>query len=388
MPTQVRCPSCGKTYLLAAPPSGPSVRFTECGHTVRMGYIGRYQILEEIGRGAFGVVYRVFDPKMDREAAIKVLHAEVAQQAGSAETLRRFQNEAKLLAQIVHPNILPLYEADQHEGRLYLVMALIRGRCLDELIPPEGFPDPRRAVALTLPLLEALHYVHSAYGICHRDVKPANIMVGDGDSMFLMDFGLAVCQAQDATRSTSTGAVLGTPAYMPPEQAEGNRAKIGPWSDQYSVGIILFHLLTGQLPFRKPLPAILTDIISTPPPAPSTLRPDLGPEIDRIVLKALEKDPQNRYRDCHEFAEVLRDWSGRYTAAVITGDQRLTGSELTRGVRGSSKVWAAVVGALLTAGLLGTGGYLLLRGGPSKSGKGAAAPPSSRKGEKSTWQGD
>ncbi|HKI36715.1 MAG TPA: protein kinase, partial [Gemmataceae bacterium] len=282
MAATIRCPACGRTYPLKSQAEGKSVRCQECTHQFRVSHIGRYQVLEELGRGAFGVVYRVHDPKMDREAAVKVLHAEVMRQAGSADTLHRFRNEAKLLAQIVHTNILPLYEADQHDGQLYLVTALIRGRRLDELIPEHGFADPRRAIDFVIPLLEALHYVHSSYGICHRDVKPANIMIGEGDCLFLMDFGLAVCQDQDASRITTGGTALGTPSYMPPEQAQGELKKIGPASDQYSAAVVLFHMLTGQLPFRKPMPAILHEIIATPAPRPSSLRKGLGADMDRI----------------------------------------------------------------------------------------------------------
>jgi serine/threonine protein kinase len=380
MATQVRCPKCGQTYAIAASLDGKSARCPECGHRFRVDLIGRYQVLDELGRGSFGVVYRVFDPKMAREAAVKVLHPEVAEGNGSAESLRRFRNEANLLAQIVHPNILPLYEADQHEGQFYLVTALIRGRQLDELIPAGGFPDPRRAVAFVVPLLEALHYVHSTYDICHRDVKPGNVMVGEGDSVFLMDFGLAAYSAQGAARKTTKGTALGTPAYMPPEQAQGDLANIGPWSDQYSAGVVLYHLLTGRVPFRKPFPALLNEIISAPPPPPSALRPDLGPEMDRIVLRALQKDRRARYRDCREFADRLRDWSSRFT---VSG-RAPAGSGGGVGL----KTWVAIIGALLSAIVVGAIGYFAIWKGGFKPPPPPATQATTHKGEMGDWKGE
>lgn len=405
MKTQIRCPSCGRTYAIAAGLEGKSVRCPGCAKPFRYNTIGRYQILEELGRGGFGVVYRVFDPKMEREAAVKVLHAEIAQQDGSAQSLKRFRNEAKLLAQIVHPNILPLYEADQHNGRLYLVTALIRGRHLDALLSPHGPLDPHRAVALVIPLLEALYYVHSTYNICHRDVKPANVMVGDGDSVFLMDFGLAVCQNQDSSRITTNGTTLGTPAFMPPEQAEGDLARIGPHSDQYSAGIVLYYLLTGQVPFRKPMPAILGEIITASPSRPSAFRPGLDPVLDQLVLRALEKDPRARYPDCRAFAEVLRGWSQRSLAGGISqatplpsaarGDMHnllnaatvgaSAGTVPAAGPRTSSKIWAVVGGVLLAGTLLAATGYFVLG---SKGKRATTAPTTIRKGDKSTWEGE
>jgi serine/threonine protein kinase len=410
MPIQVRCPSCGRTYAFAAPPLGKSVRCSGCTKQFRYSAIARYQILAELGRGGFGVVYRVFDPKLEREAAVKVLHTELAQQDGSSQSLHRFRNEAKLLAQIVHPNIVPLYEADQHEGKLYLVTALIRGRHLDARLSSQGLLDPRRAVSLTLPLLEALHYVHATYHICHRDVKPANIMVGDGDSIFLMDFGLAVCHDQDTSRITTNGTTLGTPAFMPPEQAEGEIAKIGPHSDQYSAGIVLYYLLTGQVPFRKPMPAILVEISQAAPPTLSSLRPDLDPELDRIVLKALEKDPRRRYPDCRSFANALRDWSQRFgsvaiagrmpssvsggrdlrdllsAATIVPGSAAPTTAMPAAGPRVTSKLWAVAAGALLTATLLAAGAYFLLRDkGTSHA---PTAPTTHRKGQRDVWEGE
>jgi serine/threonine protein kinase len=210
-------------------------------------------------------------------------------------------------------------------------------------------------------------------------------MVGEGDSFFLMDFGLAVYHSRDAKRITVRGTALGTPAYMPPEQAAGDLAGIGPWSDQYSAGVVLFHLLTGQLPFCKPLPAILTEIVSEAPPCPSALRPDLGPEMDRIVLKSLEKDPRARYRDCHEFAEALRNWSDRYTASVLTGAVR-PGHMPKAGSWRSWKVWTAV-GVVLTAIVLTAGGYFLW-GNRGTGRERSPASPTTRHGERHIWQGD
>jgi hypothetical protein len=175
---------------------------------------------------------------------------------------------------------------------------------------------------------------------------------------------------------------------MSPEQAAGELANVGPWSDQYSAGVVLFHLLTGQVPFRKGFPAILIEIGTALPPPPSSLRPDLGPEMDRIVLRALEKDPSLRFRDCREFADVLRDWCGRYTAAVIGGSRAPAPPPRTSGAGVSSKVWAAVVGALLTAILLGAGGFFLFRHRDTGPGLSPSAPATTPKGQRKNWEGE
>jgi serine/threonine-protein kinase len=166
---------------------------------------------------------------------------------------------------------------------------------------------------------------------------------------------------------------------MPPEQAQGDLPNIGPWSDQYSAGVVLYHLLTGRVPFRKPLAAgLLNEIISAPPPPPSSLRPGLDPELDRIVLKALQKNRSARYRDCREFAERLRQWSGRHAGGAAAG----------RGAGGRSKVWVIAAGAVLVVALLAAGGYFLLRNKGPGAGASSATAPATGQGKKREWQGD
>src|SRR5579884_79754 len=341
----LHCPGCGATFV-AAVADGKTVRCRDCARPFRVSHIGRFQVLSELGRGGFGVVYRVYDPRMDREAALKMLQREVLGGDKAEVNLKRFRNETKALARIVHPNIVPLYEAGEQNGCPYIVTALIDGKPLDALMPTDGFLEVPRAVRIVGTLLEALHHVHAKYGLSHRDVKPSNVMVGDGDAVYLMDFGLVFRHDQTSTRLTTEGSALGTPSYMSPEQVLGVPDRVGPWSDQYCAGVVLFQLLTGRLPFEAPFPQIYKDIVWTPPPDPHALRPALDPDLSRIVLRALEKEPPKRYADCHEFAEALNRWSAGVRSA-------LPPAAPTR------RRWVYVVGGALVLAGVAVGGVLL-----------------------------
>ena len=341
MPLTVRCPNCQHRFDLADTVAGRQIvcgnckaRFVAGGSTVTAapaapsavtiiprttlpnptasigpsgppnGLLGdRYELRSELGQGAFGVVYLAFDGRLSREVAIKMLKSEAL---GDADAVRRFETEAQVTARMEHPHIVRLYDRGQHEGRHYLVSAFIRGRTLHDLIQTGGPLPPARAAALVAPLAEALHYAHTSHGILHRDVKPANVMV-EGDTSYLMDFGLGLCRTETQVRQTQAGHLLGTIAFMSPEQARGDLNAVGPAADLYSLGVVLYEVLTGRLPFTNPnLMGLLQDIQTLAPPAPRSLRPGLNARLEQVILRALSKQPSQRFASGQEFAAALR----------------------------------------------------------------------------------
>ncbi len=286
--------------------------------------VGEYTIRRKLGEGAFGLVYLGYHEYLDIEVAVKMLNAEAL---NSPQSLERFHREAKVLAKMNHPNVLRVYNAGQHGSDYYIASDYIPGRDLADVVTEEGM-EPRRAVKLVLQMVRALGYAHSK-GIVHRDVKPSNARLDDEDKLYLMDFGLAGWAVQEvsnssaaeAMRLTRAGAVMGTPAYMAPEQAAGLSDQASPETDLYSAGVVLFELLTGQLPFGgATLIALFYNIAHTLPEPPSHLRPEIPEELDRICLKAMAKQPEERYRSAEEFAADLEAWlvaSGSSAESVL-----------------------------------------------------------------------
>ena len=309
---RVHCPlpKCGHAYSVSVADLAKSLFCKRCEKKFRLPKIEHYLVLEELGRGAFGVVNRVYDLAENREAAVKLLNTDSLPPDRYDEWIERARNEAQVIANIVHPNILPLYRSGTHEGKFYMVTPLLPGKPLNDAIPEAGYEDPLEAVEIVITVLRTLHFVH-AMKICHRDIKPGNIMVGDGGKIvYLMDFGLAVFHEKDTSRFTEYGTILGTIAYMPMEQAKGEIDRMGAWSDQYSAGVVLYKLLTGRLPYTGGTQAMLGDI--TDPDKPPTplrkYRPGIDPDLERLVLRSLGKYPGQRYSSCESFAQQLREW--------------------------------------------------------------------------------
>jgi serine/threonine-protein kinase len=298
--------------------------------------IGPYRVSRELGRGAFGVVYQGHDPRLKRDVAIKVLNRDALHSGKAAE---RFLREAQVVAQMHHNHIVPVYELGEHDGCHYIASRFVPGQTLADLIPDEGM-EPGQAVALVLQLLEGLAYAHKM-GVMHRDVKPANAIVDGEGQLYLMDFGLAGWVGQGEGRATQDGTVMGTPAYMPPEQARGDIQQVREAADQYSAGVVLYELLTGHLPFEGgPIHVLLYNVINTPPPPPSEFRPDLDPQLEEICLRALAKDPEERFPGCREFADALRAWQsfqgspGPIIVAAVARTEPATVPETVSVVRG------------------------------------------------------
>ena len=262
---------------------------------------GRYRILRPIAEGGMGAVFLAHDTVMDAEVAIKVPHRNAAQ---SQQAVQRFYREARVMFGLRHPNVCPVYDVGEIDGHLYLVMAYIDGEPLSKTIAARGtFPEPD-AAKLIGTIATALELAHQK-GIVHRDLKPANIMLENGDMPIVMDFGLALQTNTDASRLTQTGSVIGTPAYMPIEQVMGQTDRIGPRTDVYSLGVILFEMLCGQLPFNGGVTEVLGQIIGADAPPVSEWNPQVDSSLETICLQAMAKQPEERYPTMQSFAEAL-----------------------------------------------------------------------------------
>lgn len=267
--------------------------------------IGPYKILRIIGRGGMGTVYRSqvvvsCEVPIGQEVALKLLRET------DEKERKRFAREASYLQALRHPNIVRVLDNGEYEGQPYLVMQLIEGRHADDLLVSGKPQDQQQMADLTIQALDALHTAH-LQGILHRDIKPGNIMLTPAGQVKLVDFGLAQYMDAGESHLTATGAVVGTPAYMSPEQASGRREEVGRRSDIYSMGACLYELLTGQQPFTADNSvALLRRIIEEPLVPPSRLRPDLHHDLETIVLKAMAKDWRDRYATAEAMAADLR----------------------------------------------------------------------------------
>jgi hypothetical protein len=265
-------------------------------------HVGRYEPLEQVGAGGMGVVYRASDPLLDRVVAVKLplFDGPPEQRAGRVQ---RFQREARAIASVAHPNVCAVYDVGEQDGQPFVVMAYLPGSSLGERLKSGGrFEQIDEAVRIAQQILAALGAVH-AHGIVHRDVKPGNVLFdGDGRAV-LTDFGLA--RAEDAEALTSEGVALGTPAYMAPEQAAGQLDRVAPWTDLYAVGVVLYQMVTGRLPFEGTPLSVLPRITHEEPPRPSQLRSDIDPAVEAVILRALRKEPGERFQGAAEFAAAL-----------------------------------------------------------------------------------
>ncbi len=262
---------------------------------------GRYRILSELGRGGMGAVFQALDGELDRKVALKI---PFFKEDDEKEAVQRFYREAKAMAVVQHANLCPVFDVGRFGEWHFLTMAFIDGQPLSNMLKDSNFLSVTQAATLMKTVAVAVQKAHEA-GIVHRDLKPANIMLTKDGDPIIMDFGLARRKSTGEADLTQTGAVFGSPAYMAPEQVEARHDEIGPATDVYALGVILYQMVTGHRPFQGSVASIFGQIVSNVPAPPSKWRQGLPPELDAICLKALAKSPANRHASAAKFAEEL-----------------------------------------------------------------------------------
>ena len=294
---------------------------------------GRYAIERELGEGGMATVYLADDLKHERKVALKVLKPELAALVGAD----RFLGEIKTTANLQHPHILPLFDSGEADGFVFFVMPLVEGESLRDRLDREKQLGVKEAVAITQKVADALDYAHE-HGVVHRDIKPGNILLSERGEPLIADFGIALAVAQaGAGRITETGLSLGTPHYMSPEQATGDR-DVDPRSDVFALACVLYEMLAGQPPFAAPTAqAVLVQILTTDAPSITTQRRTVAPNVAAALAQALEKLPADRFASAAEFATALGDESFTYQARTRATDATATPERLT----GSAPVGAA-----------------------------------------------
>lgn len=313
----IECPACHAPFVVPAgasghegdsdPPLGQNASPKPASEEAARRQMGRFQILAALGQGGFGTVYRAHDPVLDREVALKVPRPGTA----GAE---RLIFEARAAAPLRHPNLVTVYEAGADGDDLYIATEYVEGETLADRCR-SGSVDLRTGAGWIRDLADGLAYAHRE-GIVHRDMKPQNVMIGTAGRAQLMDFGLAQAVAADGVSDAGSGtgaasagtSVAGTPAYMAPEQARGEASRVGPASDQYGLGCVLYELMTGRPPFESTTDTVTRVAAGETPPAPRRLKPGLPRDLESICLKAMALDPADRYAGCAALAEDLRRW--------------------------------------------------------------------------------
>ena len=278
-------------------------------------YFGDYELLGELGQGGMGVVYKARQVSLNRTVALKMLKSDVL---ATLDEQRRFQNEAEAVALLDHPNVVPILEVGIHEGRRYFSMKLVSGASLDKTLEDYA-ANPRAAARIVATAAQGVHHAHQR-GILHRDLKPANILVDDQGEPHVTDFGLAK-RVEGDSELTHSGAILGTPSYMAPEQASGVRGAVTTASDVYGLGAVLYALLAGRAPFRgDSVIETLQQVRDQAPVPPSKLRANVPRDLEIIALNCLEKLPSRRYTSALALSDDLCRWlDGRPITARRVG---------------------------------------------------------------------
>ena len=314
--------------------------------------IGRYHIIEPLGEGGMATVYKAYDTRLERNVAVKVLRTDQFIPAQLQMVLQRFEREAKSLAKLSNPNIVNILDFGEHEGMPYLVMEYLPGGTLKQ---KTGSAVPwREALRVLLPVAQGLSYAHS-HGVIHRDVKPANILMNEDGRPILTDFGIAkLLEAPDGHTLTGSGVGIGTPEYMAPEQGIGASA-IDERADVYSLGIVLYELVTGRKPYIADTPmAVVLKQMTDPLPHPTDFAPDLPESVEHILLKALAKEPENRFADMEAVIDAMEVALAEIPLAIPSGQW---GAQKA----GLSAKWFAVIPAVLALIFLAVVGIPILR---------------------------
>jgi serine/threonine protein kinase len=309
--------------------------------------IGRYHILDQLGEGGMAIVYKAFDTRLERDVAVKVIRTERLTIETMGKTLKRFEREAKALAKLTHPNIVPITDYGEHDGKPYLVMPYLPGGTLKQQLGGKQIPW-QDAIRLLLPVTRALHYAHQQ-GIVHRDVKPANILITQSGEPMLTDFGIAkiLLDTEDTFELTGTGMGIGTPEYMSPEQFQGTN--VDARTDVYALGVVLYEMVTGRKPYQADTPAaVLIKQATDPLPRPKSFTSNLPDAVERILLKALSKQTGDRYQDMHQFSRALEGTTSQPSPDDRLGD---ADSKPKTGHRWQRWLWVGVPILLLGVGL-------------------------------------
>ena len=318
--------------------------------------IGVYEVVSQIGEGGMGKVFRGLDSLVNREVAIKTLHPALLADEGLVE---RFRAEAITMAKLHHASICQLYSLVPEGGQFYMVMEFADGATIEDVLKRSGPFEYLRAFGIFAQVLEAFAYAHSK-GVIHRDIKPANVMLCANDIVKIMDFGVA--RVLGSSRMTMTGHLVGTPAYMSPEQITGG--DIDARSDIYSLGILLYQMVTGQLPFRKTSDfAILRAQVEELPPSPREIAKHVSPKAERVLLKALAKNPAERFQSATEFLDAILICVPEAASFLVTGSQRIRSGPLTGettasgfaapGINQARSPWSVTRMAIVAATLFG-----------------------------------
>lgn len=262
--------------------------------------LGKYKIIGELGRGAMGVVYEAFDTVIERTVAIKTIMKSAIHGNEEEEVFNRFRREARAAGRLTHPKIISIYEYGENDEMAYIVMELVRGKELTEYFDHGRRMSISEGLVIVMQLLDALDYLHT-HGIVHRDIKPANILITADSKIKIADFGIAKI---DSSEHTQVGVVLGTPTYMAPEQFMGH--EVDRRADLYAAGVILYLFLTGERPFVGSVIAIMHQAVNREATPPSQLNPDVSPQLDALVKKAMAKRPEDRFQSAAKFLKALK----------------------------------------------------------------------------------
>ncbi len=326
---------------------------------------GRYEIINELGKGAMGVVYKAHDPRIDREIALKVLRQD---RVTSEDFLHRFKKEAMAIGRLSHPNIVTVYDVGQDHDTIFIAMELLEGVPLNEIAENEQLPV-EKIVDFSAQIAGALDYAHTR-GIIHRDIKPTNIIITPEGKVKLTDFGIARFEDPNATQQTQAGEILGTPSYMSAEQVMGKT--IDGRSDLYSLGVILYELCTGARPFKgNNLSAVFMAITQETPPQPAKTNSSVSSSLSDLIMKSLSKKPEDRFQTGKDMEEALRtklkaSMSEDISDKTVKLDDHTVMTDFHDEKKSNKIVLSAIISVIVIA--LAAGGYFYIDKNESASG--------------------
>jgi len=315
--------------------------------------IGKYEIIEMLGKGAMGVVYKALDPDIGREVAIKTIRFDLSSSTEQEELMGRFIREAQAAGKIHHSNIVTIYEVGREKDLTFIAMQYIKGKSLQQMMAEKRKYSTQEINNIVIPLCEALDYAHR-HGVVHRDMKPANILIDEEGKPYIVDFGVARVETSTLTQ---TGTTVGTPSYMSPEQIMGK--KVDNRADIFSLGVILYELATGQRPFSgENISTIMYKIVNEEPPHVTDIERSLPKEYENIIEKALAKDPNDRFVSCTQFASFLKGEAKDDDATIAYDASQMKSAVGAKPKKKSGLALGLAVLLLVIVG--GTAGYFLV----------------------------